>query len=668
MKKILIKKIKLLNFCGVREGEYDFGESITTISAGNGKGKSTISNAINYVLFGTDSMGNSLDIKTFDVDHNIIREIPHEATIVLSVDGEGIELGRTLVDSWKDDKCTNTFKYYIDEEVTTAGDFKQAINNIFYDVAFGWAINPNRFLSEDWKKQRAFLQTLVGDVTSEDITHGDKKFDFVVESLKKQDIDKLIHHIRYKRNEVQKQLDEVPVRLQELSQTLPEKEDYDELQAALDKQESELTTVDSKISAVSNGATQAVKNDATRHRLEFARKRVDEMIKSARKLAEEEETKHNSDIINAHTAHSSAHTIVEELQAKMRGYTDTEIHLNEQMELHEQDIKKAKAEYLEVNAEQWEWNDEDSFCPHCGQALPINEVTRIKGDSLYRFNESKATRMKELIEVANKINSQHSECKKLMEQLDDERRITTNQLVSAQKAAKEADVHLAEVQKETPKTYNDILNAKEEYQQVSEEIAKLEDELSHPNESNDEEKDFILNELKENRKVIAESVNSLRSRLAYKDTFLKVSARIEELKSAKETYQNQLDELDEKLDIANEYNQLSCSILEDRVNKHFRFVKWSLFKSNLDGEKKPYCECYHDGVPYSRLNGAAKVNAGIDIAYTIAKHYDVSCPMVLDECESNLHPTYNGGQQIRLCVADYPELTFEYSDGNQDEV
>ena len=87
MKKIIIKKLRLLNFCGIRDAEYEFSEKLTIVSGGNGKGKSTIANSIMYVLFGTDMAGNSLDIKTFDKNHEIIKEIPHEAELTMLVDG-----------------------------------------------------------------------------------------------------------------------------------------------------------------------------------------------------------------------------------------------------------------------------------------------------------------------------------------------------------------------------------------------------------------------------------------------------------------------------------------------------------------------------------------------------------------------------------------------------
>ena len=164
MKKILFKTLKLQNFCGIRSGVFDFGEDLTVISGENGRGKSTIGNAIMYTLFGTDTNGMQLDIKTFDENHNIIKEIEHSSELVMLVDGDEISFKRVLTDKWKGDKCTNTFKYYVDGELTTAGDFGKVVNDIFQEDPFSWCICPNLFLGMTWQNQRAFLQSLAGDI------------------------------------------------------------------------------------------------------------------------------------------------------------------------------------------------------------------------------------------------------------------------------------------------------------------------------------------------------------------------------------------------------------------------------------------------------------------------------------------------------------------------
>ena len=657
--KILFKRLRLLNFCGIREADYTFGGEVTIIRGRNGIGKSTLVNAVHYVLFGTDVKGNALDIKTFDANHNIIPEIEHAAELELSVDGEEYTLKRSLVDKWKGKECKNVYKYFVNGEVTTAGDFKKAIDGICPETTFRLASSPTYFVSLPWNEQRKFLEQLVPETIANEITKGDAKYDFVTEALKKESIDQLLHHIKYQRAEVQKELDCIPVRLKELDAAKPEAEDWEKLNEDLDEKKEAKKRVEEKIGCIIGGEGEQVRKEGIRKRIDFQRKRIAEMERGARNLFADEEAKHLSDVINARKGLSQAESMVDELKAKMRGYTETEVLLNKQIEQQKAEIKSAGEKYQKINAERWIWNADNGFCSHCGQPLQAEKVSHIKKESEERFNADKSARLKGLLEDADRIKKEHSDCKVMLEQMCKERTATTNQLTDAHKMFNEATLCLAKIDKETPRTYDDILAANDNYRQATGELEKLEAELNRPCEKNAEDEKMIA-ALQKDKSDIEGEINNLIERLAKKESFERIDNLIMKAREDKKTYQQQLDELDGKLDIATDYYQLSCSILEDKVNEQFQYVKWSLFKSNLDGEKKPFCECYKNGVPYSRLNSAAKVNAGIDIAYTISQYYGVDVPMLLDECESNIFPLYRGGQQIRLYVSHDDKLVFEY--------
>lgn len=660
MKKIRIKKLRLLNFCGIRDAEYEFSDKLTIVSGGNGRGKSTIANAIMYVLFGTDMAGNTLDIKTFNENHEIIKEIPHEAELTLLVDGDEIVLKRTLTDAWKGSECKNTYKYYVDGDVTTAGDFKKVVEDICPDSVFRRISSATNFCSLPWQKQRELLESLADPDTSLDIAQGDERFIFLVEELKKKSIADLIHHIKYKRKEVQKQLDAVPVRLAELDKSLPEAQDWDALSTEKANLNDKLVELANKMQEIRTGGADKVRLDAIRKKIEFAEKRKRNMEQGAMNLANEQATKHQSDVITANLAATKAQSLADDLKATMRGYTESEIHAKDKKEECERKVVDINNRLDELSKSRWSWNAEDGICPHCGQPLPAEDVERIKKESKERFNTRKSDASKKIQEEFNGIQQEYTDAKNILEKLDNDRMVTTNQLVKANKTLKEAEYKKLEVDTEKPKTYEQILAEKEEYQQVVKEIADLQAELNEPSVSSDENAK-VLAELMKEREPIGIRYNEVLELLATKETYDRISGLIEKAKQDKESYQNQLDELDEQLDLSNEYNKKSCQLLEENVNKHFSYVKWSMFSQDLDGNMKPYCECYHNGVPYSRLNGAAKVNAGIDIANTFSRFYEVSAPMVLDECESVNDPIYSGDQQqIRLKVTTGDKLKFEY--------
>ena len=660
MKKIIFKSLSLLNFKGIRNLHVSFGENLTVISGRNAAGKTSIADAIMWVLFDVGYDGNKLEPKTFDKNHEIIKEIPHEAELTLLVDGDQIVLKRSLSDAWKGDKCTNTYKYYVDGDVTTAGDFKKVVESICPDSVFRRISSATNFCSLPWQKQRELLESLADQYTSQDITQGDERFDFVVEELKKKSIADLIHHIKYKRKEVQKQLDSVPVRLAELNKSLPEAQDWDALSAEKTKLNDKLVELANKMQAIRIGGADKVRYDGILKKIEFAEKRKRNMEQGAMNLATEQATKHQSDVITTNIAVKKAQSLVDDLKATMRGYTESEIHAKDKKEECERKVVDINNRLDELSKSRWSWNAEDGICPHCGQPLPAEDVERIKKESKDRFNERKSNASKKIQEEFNGIQQEYTDAKNILEKLDNDRMVTTNQLVKANKTLKEAEFKKLEVDAEKPKTYEQILAEKEEYQQVVKEIADLQAELDEPSASSDENTEMLVG-LEKEREPIGIRYNEVLELLATKETYDRISGLIEKAKHDKESYQNQLDELDEQLDLANEYNKKSCHLLEENVNGHFSYVKWSMFTQDLDGNMKPYCECYHDGVPYSRLNGAAKVNAGIDIANTFSRFYQVSAPMVLDECESVNDPIYSGEQQqIRLKVTTDDKLKFEY--------
>lgn len=663
MKRIKFNKLRLLNFCGIREGDFDFGEHVTVVSASNGMGKSTIAKAFTYVLFGTDLSGSSLDIKTYDENHNIIPEIEHSAELFLSVDEDDIVLKRTLIDSWNDNKVKNTYKYFVDGELTTSRDYKNVVDNICSNAIFRLTSSCSSFLEKPWQEQRKILESMIKETTADEITLGDDKYDFVVKALQKEDIDKLNAHLRYKRNEVQEQLDKIPTRLSELNKALPEKQDWEAMKVNKVELQKQLTSLQEKESAVKSGNVDLVKNEGLRHKIEFAYKRKDNMERSARQKSSDDEVKHSTSLVSARVAKDKAVSMVEELGKKYTGFDVTENHAKQQIDECKKNADVLNERLDEATSREWEWNEKDSFCPHCGQELPFDKLNEIKEESKKKFYERRANDIKVIQETFSRVKKEYRDLKDVLEQIDDDRTQTSNQLANAKKAKIDAEQHLKEVEDEEVLSYKEILASKEEYQKVVAEIKSLEEELNNPVEQ-DEEKEKMLKDISSSIKTIRDKISDLLIEINKENSYKKVTKLIEEANSDKKMFQEQLDDIDSQIDVVKEYYQRSCEVLEDKLNSLFGYVKWSMSQVDLEGNRKPYCECYHNGVPYSKMNTADQMNSGIDVANTISEFYDVSVPMLIDGCESNLHPIYKGkGQQIRFCVSHDDNIVIkEYGD------
>lgn len=144
MKNIRIDELHLRYFKGAEKADYEFGDCINVVKGCNGIGKSTIADAISWVLFGTNQAGDTkFGIKTKDEHGNEIEDVEHSVEICLCTNNSEVILGeavdtlkttkltRILTDTRKrDGSVTNNYTYRVDGEVVTAGDFKKVVDEI----------------------------------------------------------------------------------------------------------------------------------------------------------------------------------------------------------------------------------------------------------------------------------------------------------------------------------------------------------------------------------------------------------------------------------------------------------------------------------------------------------------------------------------------------------
>ena len=99
--------------------------------------------------------------------------------------------------------------------------------------------------------------------------------------------------------------------------------------------------------------------------------------------------------------------------------------------------------------------------------------------------------------------------------------------------------------------------------------------------------------------------------------------------------------------------------IEKRVNALFKVVRFKMFNQQLNGGETPTCEAMVNGVPYSDLNNAGRINAGLDIINAICNFEGVYAPIFIDNAESvnELMPTTS--QTIRLIVTEDENLVIE---------
>ena len=106
-----------------------------------------------------------------------------------------------------------------------------------------------------------------------------------------------------------------------------------------------------------------------------------------------------------------------------------------------------------------------------------------------------------------------------------------------------------------------------------------------------------------------------------------------------------------------EFMKAKVSLVEQRINSAFSYVKFKLFDTQVDGTEYDTCECMVDGTPYSDLNTAKKMNAGIDIINALCRAKGVTAPIFIDKRESVSELISCPSQLINLMVQRGSKLT-----------
>lgn len=673
MKRVRIEELRLRWFKGVESEDFAFGKGVNVVKGKNGAGKSTIADAICWVLFGVNQAGETkFGVKTKRADGTEVEDVEHSVEIVLSVtddkagDEREVTLTRVLTAVAKrDGGVTNSYTYKIDGEVETAGDYKKVVDEICPEAVFKLCSSPQTFAQMDWTEQRKMLTDMFGEPDADEVSGGEKRFDAVKELLKKDSIEGVQKHLKYKRREAQTALDGVPVRLSELNKVLPKEEDWAALAEQTRAKDEKTAEVRAKLNAIEQGRGESVREKAAIDRQGFMQKRKAIMEQEACRKAAAMAAEIASKLREERKAVACLEGAMAGLQAKASSMDELTARCEERKKELEAENEAGAARWGLVSAKTWEWDESAERCPTCGQTLPPDKVEELRRESLERFNVAVAEEKKKLGETAAKIKAEQKQCDENIGQYKAEKEAALEQAKKTETELEAARKTLKETEKQGERSVDEVvkelLGQKPEYKDVCEELAKTEAELKEK-QPEDGEDAALKTALKEELDKVSAEREELAGRLAVKPQWEKVKGQIEAAEKDRKTLQEQLDELDEQLSAAAEWQKRSCTMLEERVNGHFTLVKWRMFRRQLDGTEKPWCECSVDGTPYGDLNSAKQVNAGLDIIETLKEYYERDVPCILDRAESVMEPLYNGGQQIRLTVAGNERIEIERYD------
>lgn len=595
MKKIQIKKISLKNFGGVANGVYELEDGVNIIEGASGTGKSSLYNGYLWAL--------GFTVPTWEPQISSYRlwKVETSVFVELCIDGVIYNIGKTNNPKYKINKFTaeeeyvgTEFKYWVDGQVMTAGDYKDKISELFDIDYFTLELitNITLFNGEDgnrWNKneRRKFLFKLF-DLENKILELKNlPEFESIKEYIEKGNDEIEINTIlNTMKTNIEREMRDNQVIIQERQDDLASIKQIDF--EALEKQKEE---INSKISDLSTQTQQFAENSLYSQKLI----KLQELENNLRKINFENKEKEDNYSQNI----SSCEKAIDKLKYEV-GEKETKI---KELGTEEGNIEK---QIDDINAE--EFDENTTICPTCYQKLPENKIEELKTNFIKNKTERIAT-------LKNKLSS-----------LEQEQETAITYKKQLEEEIQEKKVWLEKSQNTKP----DLVDT----QDIQTQIDALKKELETSKEdSNEQSKQNIANEL-ESLKL---ELDAVTQKLAEKNNLEKINLRINELKNRTKELGVQDSQRVTMKHALQLYTQKKVALVNEEVNKHFEGVSYNFFKWNSGASaSKEYldiCEAVlkDEGTAFECCSSGQQVKVNLFTNNSLRKILNINMPQFVDD-------------------------------------
>ncbi|ECQ6721794.1 ATP-binding protein [Listeria monocytogenes] len=637
MKTIKLLKLQLENFKGIKELEIDFQDN-TSIYGANASGKTTILDAFTWLLFDKDSTNKKdFAIKTLDTEGNVIHKLNHVVTAVLNIDGEQIELSKKYMEKWtksrgklEQELTSHTTEYYIDEIKKKANEYKSFISELLDEEVFKLITNPLYFNEQfDWKKRRAMLIKIAGDVTDAEVMSADDSLKDLSIFLGKHSIEDKLIQINEQRKNLRKRLELIPELVNEATKA---KQDVtglnpSDIKGELSVIEEQIQLIEQEKNVLKNGGIQTEFNKQKANiELELTKIKANEQKETQELLMSKKEEifDERNELIDVNNRIGESTFLIQRKQGEIA--------------TKQQELIKLGKEWDTLQVERFD--EHRKSCPTCGQDFPAEHLNSM----IEKFNQEKAEKIKEN-EAAGKSS------KAVIEE-------TEGDIAELTFDIKANELELNNIESKLEILEQEKIDLEHQLEQAENSTTYIEkqSELEMIEEKLRDEKGSSITAVAEIQikidKLNAEA-SDLKADLAKFDSNQKQENRIQELEEEAAEKGAKYDELEMGLYLIERFNKAKCNLLEDKINSKFKYVSFKLFKTQINGGIDECCETIYNGVPYnSGLNNAARINGGLDIINALTEHVQVRATIFVDNRESVTELIDTESQLVSLIVTE----------------
>lgn len=626
MKVINFKKLSIQNFKRIENLDIELGNE-THIKGRNGAGKTTIADAIMFVLFNKDLAGNSptkAGIKRIDSTGNEIPNLQMLVQLTVEVDGVPIIFERKQVEKWTKPRGMNELVFggnvqelSVNESTVKTAEYESAVAEIIDEDLFKLLTNPHYFMGITEKDRRAMLMDFIGDKDDEiesELKSRDKYGPMVAEwelpINQGKTFPTFVEWLNKKAKTDKEELKSIPEKIQALQKAIGDPIDVDKLKLLIKGYNAEIDKIDEQLNKpvetpkwVAENMTKA--NELKQKANELNRKAYDEATKE---VADELKAKQQIEYKLAQS--EGRYTLA------VNDKTVAEKNLSEATARREELLKQ----WADIQAEKYVKPEIDTHCDSCGQALPEDQIESHLAEHKEKWEASKQRRLDAIIEDGNfeknridqsriavdkaesEINKEKIEIEHLRKQLEGFGNVELPEMVDTEEALKmiaDSDKLLAKVK---------------EYHETTE-----------PN-NNDE-----LISQKASYRMMIDDANR---KLGQVDIQEAIKVQIKELEEKEVKLQELKVHYEVLINLAEDFLNDKNRAFEDELSKHFTHIKWQLFAPQINGGFKQVCEPLYDGRNWTQQSLGEQIFTGVDIIKAFAEKTEVQAPIIIDNRES----------------------------------
>lgn len=651
--EIKFKKIRIRNFRGLVSFDANLEGRSVRISGANGLGKSSVADAITWVLFGKDSRRRTaFPIDPVDDAGRIIHNLDVSVELEMLIDGQPTTLRRRRQEKWVQKRGMTTEQLdghqttcYIDGRPLPSSDFSSHVDTIVKEELFRALTTPDYFPSLPMDQQYRLLVKIVGTRTLAEIAAKDEEALKVVDELGQRSIDQYRQGLAYDLQRTRKELEIIPVRLSEvqgfIEQVKAKGADGKTAQRHAKGIEEKLRQVTQEIDSMAG----VVRAENARYNDQRA---YIQQLRQQRAAIEDRYEAQNREARTLH--HSLLSKAKEELGALEERHNAAQTLLG----LHERRLKELEQQMVdfrsrweEVERQSFSWDAEQAVCPTCGQRLPQDQADQKRVEAEMRFNERKMRQQDALDEEGKKLAASK-------QRLQDLSAAARQEIAETERLIPDARERLSKAEAE-PIAQSDYHEAAD-WQRLSSEIDQRVKELEQTTQAQEPPQLAALRTEEEGYRKELRLLEQTIDRSKQIDEYIR---REKELQAQRTALSGDIARMQTSLEAAERLQLMEANDLQKRVNELFPSVRFRLSRELLNGREVGHCELSVDGVPYSGLSTSERINAGLELINALARHYHIVAPIVIDNAEAVNKVATTLGQQILLEVSPAKKLNVE---------